>query len=255
MKKIKLFTKAVETAFGAVVVLYALMLVRLDSDLPYIRYAMALGMVIMAAGVLGFFVKKPVLRILFILMDVCFYALFCSFVAFSLFIMTGMYAKAPDGCDYMIVPGAAVNGTKPSEALEKRIERAYEYMSENPKTVCIAAGAVEEDGEISEAECIAKGLVERGIDSDRIVREELSTTTVENMKNACTFIQGADNGICVVTNGFHVARSCMILKNFTEFKVYGCSASGLSSYSPYNMTREFVVFLIDVQRGNYAIKF
>ena len=62
MKKIKLFTKAVETAFGAVVVLYALLLVRLDSDLPYIRYAMALGMVIMAAGVLGFFVKKPVLR-------------------------------------------------------------------------------------------------------------------------------------------------------------------------------------------------
>ena len=255
MKKIGIFARILEIACGAAIILYRLFLTSRGSDLPYLNEATLLGACLLILGILGFFAENLISRFLRAAADIVFLATFISVMFFFVLVGSGMYRSAPEGLDCVIVLGAAVNGDRPSEALEKRIDSAAEYLRENPACRCIASGAVEEDGEISEAECIARGLIERGISTDRITREELSTTTVENMKYSSQFLDDADEGVCVVTNGFHVFRSCMILKNFTDCRVYGRSANGFNAYSPYYMTRELVVFLVDLHRGNYRIKF
>ena len=255
MKTTRNTTSVLEIASGMIIVLYAAALLRADSGLPYLGPALGLGVLMITIGALTFVARGGLMTVLKTVFAVLFYALFISYLAFLVFVLSGMLSRTPEKLDYLIVPGAAVNGDKPSDALKLRIDRAAEYLEKNPETVCIATGAVEEDGEISEAECISRGIVEKGISQDRIIREELATTTVENMKNSAVFIEGASSGVGVATNGFHVARSVMIMKNFTEFPVYGCPANGLTAYTPYNVTREFVVFIIDLCEGNFQIKF
>ena len=58
--------------------------------------------------------------------------------------------KVPENLDYLIVLGAHVNGTRLSRALRFRVEKAEEYLRENPRTLAVLSGGRGVDEKISE---------------------------------------------------------------------------------------------------------
>lgn len=121
--------------------------------------------------------------------------------------------EAPKNADYIIVLGARVKGTVPSLALQFRIDHAAEYLKENPDTIAIASGGKGPGEDISEAESIKNELIDHGINESRILLEDKSTTTYENIRFSKKLIpKNAELGL-VVTNDFHIFRSKMIANN------------------------------------------
>lgn len=121
--------------------------------------------------------------------------------------------EAPKNANYIIVLGARVKGTVPSLALQFRIDHAAEYLKENPDTIAIASGGKGPGEDISEAESIKNELIDHGINESRILLEDTSTTTYENIRFSKKLIpKNAELGL-VVTNDFHIFRSKMIANN------------------------------------------
>lgn len=157
--------------------------------------------------------------------------------------------------DYLIVLGAKVNGTKPSLILQYRIEKASEYMKEHPECIAIVSGGKGEDEGISEAEAMKNGLVERGIEENRIRMEDQSTSTKENLEYSKDIIQdqGGDtdqSDILVVTTDFHVLRAVGIAKKTGFQHVEGLAAKSVWYLIPTNYVREFMAVIKDVIIGN-----
>lgn len=79
--------------------------------------------------------------------------------------------------DYIIVLGAHVDGTRMTLALLERARRALLYLEENPGTKAVLSGGKGDGENISEAEAMYRYLTCHGIDGDRLIREEESTST------------------------------------------------------------------------------
>lgn len=115
--------------------------------------------------------------------------------------------EVPNHADYLIVLGARVKGTVPSLALQYRINMAAEYLTRNKSTIAIVSGGQGNGEEISEAEAMKRGLLKYGIDESRIILEDRSTSTYENIKYSKQLIpEGVLKGF-LVTNDFHVYRA------------------------------------------------
>lgn len=120
-------------------------------------------------------------------------------------------AETDGSSDYVIVLGAGVRGTEPSEILQDRIDRAYLYLTENPNAICIATGGMGNDENIAEAQCIYNHLVAMGIDGSRIWMEDRATSTIENFRYSIALIKekigAAPDQVTVLSNEFHLYRA------------------------------------------------
>jgi uncharacterized SAM-binding protein YcdF (DUF218 family) len=134
--------------------------------------------------------------------------------------------EVPKGADYMIILGARVKGSRPSLALQFRIDYAAEYLMDNPQTIAIASGGKGPGEDISEAEAIKKELVEYGIEESRILLEDQSTNTYENIGFSKKLIPKKAKTGLLVTNDFHIFRALMIAENA------GLMISGLPAKTP-----------------------
>ena len=114
--------------------------------------------------------------------------------------------------DYIIVLGAHVDGTRMTLALLERARRALLYLEENPGTKAVLSGGKGDGENISEAEAMYRYLTGHGIDGDRLIREEESTSTKENLEFSCRKIGTTDCSVGVVTNNFHVWRGAAIAR-------------------------------------------
>jgi len=132
-----------------------------------------------------------------------------------------------------------LNGTVPSNPLVKRIEEGYDYMSDNPDTILIASGGQGFNESISEAECIKRELVKKGVDKERILLEDRSTSTIENLKFSLKIIGRNDLKVGIVTNSFHEYRALMIAKEAGYENVYPVPAKTLFPVGIHYMVREF----------------
>lgn len=84
--------------------------------------------------------------------------------------------------DYLFVLGGLIIGEEtPSEHLLKRIEKAADYLNEHKNTIALTCGGCFREGQKkSEALIIKEQLIARGIEENRILLEDKSTTTNEN---------------------------------------------------------------------------
>lgn len=114
----------------------------------------------------------------------------------------------------VIVLGCRVYGEHPSIILTERMDAALLYLTENPDAVCIASGGQGIDEDISEAECIYRYLVQKGISPERIYIEDKSVSTRENLKFSYEIIKNntLPEEVAIVTNEFHQYRAGLIAK-------------------------------------------
>lgn len=113
-----------------------------------------------------------------------------------------------------VVLGCRVYGERASLSLVERLEAAYDYLEKNPEAVCVVSGGQGIGEDISEAECMYRWLVAKGIDSDRIYKEEKSTSTDENIAFSKVLIkeEGLNENIAIVTSEYHSYRAGIIAK-------------------------------------------
>lgn len=132
----------------------------------------------------------------------------------------------PPDVDYIIILGARVKGDVPSLSLQARIEAAGEYLLNNPSTIAIASGGQGPGEDITEAVAIKDELVRLGVVPDRVILEDKSTSTYENIAFSKQLLpKGLKEGL-VVTNDFHLYRAKMIAKR------YGLELGGLPAETP-----------------------
>jgi len=167
-------------------------------------------------------------------------------------VISGMSEEGEDDLEYIIVLGAHVRGTTPSAALRWRIEEAYDYLTENPDTVAILSGGQGKGEDISEAECMRRELVERGIDESRLILEDNSTSTAENMEFSFRIIGDLSAPVGIVTNNFHVWRSVRSARAVGAENICGISAPFKNALLLHYMVREFFSFTANLLRGNLA---
>jgi uncharacterized SAM-binding protein YcdF (DUF218 family) len=155
-------------------------------------------------------------------------------------IIGAMRARAKEDLDYIIVLGAGLHGTEPSNPYKARIERAAMYLDENEGTIVIASGGQGKFEQISEAECVKRKLTSKyGIDESRILLEEKSTDTEENLRYSLEVIGDPAASVGIVTNGFHELRALSIAKREGYENVSSVPARTLFPVGIHYVVREF----------------
>lgn len=151
--------------------------------------------------------------------------------------------------DYLIILGCRVKGREPERTLIMRIESAAEYLLEHPRAVAVACGGiVHSDQDVSEAQAIHDGLVRLGVESERIVLENKSKTTVENFVNAKKIIEALEKGkdrkatLAFLSSDFHIQRASMIAKQ-CGIDAFAVSADSPPELLTKNKLREKAILL------------
>ena len=168
-------------------------------------------------------------------------------------VILGNGVMAPkQNLDAIIVLGARVNGREPSGALRNRIQVAAEYLQANPDTIVIVSGGQGVDEEISEAQCMYENLVALGIDPDRIIMEDQSTDTAENLHFSKALLPEGVETVGVVTNNFHIFRALAIARGTGFENVHGIPVATSLLSLPHYLMREFAGVVVDGLKGNLA---
>ena len=168
----------------------------------------------------------------------------------SALIATTAAATPPAGMDRLVVLGAGLRPDGyPSETLRFRLEAALRYMDENPETTCIVSGGQGFGEPLTEADAMAEYLVARGMDESRITKEELSTTTAENVLNSSELIEPGAS-VAVVTNDFHLYRALRIAEKNGLPGAHGLAARTNPLYLPHATLRECAAIVKDALVGN-----
>lgn len=159
-------------------------------------------------------------------------------------------ATPTPGADYVIILGAQWKAGGPSYTLEKRLEAALEYLRDNPDTRVIVSGGQGPDEPMSEAAGMAGWLETAGIDPDRILREDASTDTNENLRFSGDLLDRSRDRVVIVTNNFHVYRALRIARKQGFTQVEGLAARTYPAMVPNNLLREFFGVMKDFLAGN-----
>lgn len=158
-----------------------------------------------------------------------------AMILFAVFLSIGMakaYQNPPENPCTVVILGCSVKGTRPSVMLRRRLEAAAKYLNENPDVFCIVSGGQGNGEDISEAEAMKIWLIENGIQKERILMEDKSTNTKENLKFSKDILEknGLPLDITIVTDGFHQYRAYLIAKEY-----------GLNSWSVSGTTRKILI--------------
>lgn len=166
------------------------------------------------------------------------------------FIISGFAAKGEEDLDYVIVLGAQVRSSGPSVVLKYRLDRAYEYLSENPGTIAICTGGQGPNEPQPEGSAMKDYLVKKGIEPDRIIAEDKAENTIQNILYSYEFLDPENDHIGIITNNFHVFRGTSIARKQGGKHVVGIAADSHVVYLLTNMTRECIGVIKDTLLGN-----
>lgn len=144
-------------------------------------------------------------------------------------LMVAAAGKKPAENSTLVVLGCRVYGERASLSMVERLEAAFEYLQENEQAVCILSGGKGSGENITEAECMYRYLVNKGIEPERLYKEEASTSTRENLKFSLELIkeQGFSMDIAIATSEYHQYRAGLIAK---ELGIKSTAVSGKTAW-------------------------
>lgn len=133
------------------------------------------------------------------------------------FILHASKGSKETQCDYLIVLGAGVNGTTPSLSLQERLNTAYDYLLTHPDTICVVSGGQGPGEDITEAACMYNYLTLRGISPERILTEDKSTSTRENLLFSKAIIDGdageSPTRVAILSAEYHLFRAKLMARD------------------------------------------
>lgn len=206
------------------------------------------------------------------------------FAAIEGLIISDMVKEPDNNCEYIIVLGCQVRGTRITKSLRKRLDKTIEYMhevqaddmtgksginnedsifnNENNKAEkesnkitknikIIVSGGQGNGEDISEAQAMYDYLVQNGIPADIIIKEDKSTNTEENFRFSEKFIEDKSAKIGIVTNNFHIYRAKKLAHAKGLDNITGIPASSDNVLFINYMVRESIGIVKDYLCGNF----
>lgn len=147
---------------------------------------------------------------------------------------------------YAVILGAGVKGEEPSTTLKRRLDTSIAYLNKNSNTKIIASGGLGKEATLTEAEVMKRYFIAHGIAEARILTEEKSTTTDENLKHTKQLLSnlyGEDApAILIITSDYHMFRAKQIAKKYYA-KVYGISSETPKAVRINYAIREYLAVL------------
>lgn len=168
------------------------------------------------------------------------------FAAVEILVIKDCFVKCPPDVDYLIVLGAKTG----SVTMERRVDRAAEYLAENPAALCIVSGGQGANEEMSEAQCMRDMLVARGIADDRIIMENMSVNTAQNIRFSHVYADRPGAKVALVSSDYHMFRSMAMARKVFSGEVYGLPSKSSPLSFPHYAVREFLTVTLDTLRGN-----
>ncbi|MBQ1482817.1 MAG: YdcF family protein [Erysipelotrichaceae bacterium] len=142
--------------------------------------------------------------------------------------------------DYVIVLGSHINEEGPSKDYQARLDSAYDYLTENEKSLVVCTGAKGPYEPLSEAKGGKDYLMKRGIDASRILTEERSYDTFQNLENAKALIGDVEKQkILIVSADYHLYRAKYLAAKLGYKDVSVKGGHGSLLLLPQYYTREF----------------
>lgn len=157
---------------------------------------------------------------------------FIIVMSVSLWILTGKWMsdgklpKANGKNKFAVILGAKVNGETPSLSLQFRLDAALKYAKEYPNIKLILSGGQGPGENITEAEAMKRYLIENGISEDRLLLEEHSTSTYENILFSKKLLPASINTITIITSDFHLSRARILASTL------GLQSDAISAKTP-----------------------
>ena len=171
-----------------------------------------------------------------------------SFVIFMLYTLFLHILPKKKDFDYVIIHGAGLlQGGKVSPLLKDRLDKAIKIYRRDPTPPkMIPSGGQGRDESVSEAEAMARYLIGQGIPETDIIREDRSSTTLENLKFSKEILDSLTGRkyTALVTSNFHVYRALRYCRKI------GLSCTGIGShvafyYWPSALIREFIAIHLE----------
>ena len=238
--------------FGIAGIVYGAAVMSLNSGTPFFAVWYAIGAAFLAAAWAvhaGIWEAAPAVA-----KGICgvVAAALCATLVITGGLMASQFgAQGERDLDCIIVLGAQVRADgSPTYVLQYRLDAAAAYLRDNPRTTCIVSGGQGPNEPCAEADCMVAYLQRRGVDASRIVREDKSANTAQNIANSMAIL-GPDAGrVGIVTNDFHVFRAVTIARKAGLRDACGIAAYSTPFYLPNNMLRESMGIVKDFLAGN-----
>ena len=202
---------------------------------------MLLGILFVAAGTVVSFVNSGKIHIpnIISVFVIVWAVLFLGVFVFTEgIIIKNAVQKPQKNADYLIVLGARVNGKKITLNLKYRLDVAIDYLHENSATRVVVSGGQGKGEDITEAKAMSDYLIKRGIKRDRIILEDRSKNTDENLRFTAEIIGSKTKKTVIVSNDFHIYRAKSIARKMGYTDVSGASAKTKPITIPNSFVRE-----------------
>lgn len=194
-------------------------------------------------------IEYPKHRIILLIkntMLIVFVAWFISFLILESAVIANGHADESIQGEYLLVLGAGLRGETPSVSLKSRLDKAVEFLAEQKDIKILVSGGQGKGESITEAEAMKRYLIDMGIDQKRIIKEEQSTSTKENLlfsKDILNNLEGnKKHKLILITSDFHICRTKILAKQA------GLEISVLPAETPFSIyinycIREYFAFI------------
>lgn len=173
-----------------------------------------------------------------------------GFVAFLLYgaLYPAVMARRGGPVAAVVVLGSGLVRGKVPPLLASRIKRGralYEKYAER-SPLLVTSGGQGPDEPLPEARAMADYLTDAGFPADRIVAEERSRSTEQNLSYSAELLaeRGVEGPIAAVTNNFHAFRAALLMRRL-GIAGYSVGAPTARYYWPTAVIREFIAVLRD----------
>jgi uncharacterized SAM-binding protein YcdF (DUF218 family) len=173
----------------------------------------------------------------------------------------GLLART-GGSDFVVVLGAGLRpdgGVPP--LLASRLERAHGVWAAldrraagDFKPLLVVSGGKGDDERVAEASAMAAYLIARGFPADRLLLEDRSRNTEENLVFSKAIMDELHSGAraTIVTSDFHAFRAALLARRLgIQGQVAGARVAGY--YRPSAVLREFAAVFLQYRVINLGI--
>lgn len=213
------------------------------------------GICLMVPAIRGFLIRLPkAIKVVFFSMLGAGVLLFIILLAN---VLTGFDEQPAKDTDCVIVLGAKMRGNTVSRALADRLDAAYAYATAegNEDVLIIVSGGQGTDEIMTEAAGMKAYLVEKGLDESRILMEDKSTNTMENLEFSYEIIKerfGENANVAICTSNFHVYRAILLAENMGMKNISGLAAYTKPVLLPNSAVRECLALVKEWMIGNIS---
>ncbi len=155
----------------------------------------------------------------------------------------------------IVILGSGTPNATPSITLVARLNTGLQWANQFPTSVVVVSGGIDFGETISEAQVMGDYLRQKNLSPTRIIQEEASTSTYENLKFSQPLLNkrgvNSTDAILIITSDFHTLRSGMIARRagFENVTMAGSSTPLAFRYNAW--LREYFAFGVGWMLNEY----